>query len=54
VKTTDVEIMDINVKNSISKHKFGVQSIEKKIVGNRYELEVALEDKMHPKMYCSH
>jgi phosphoenolpyruvate carboxylase len=37
VKTIDVEIMDIDVKNNISKHEFGVQNIANKIVGNRYE-----------------
>jgi hypothetical protein len=37
VKTTDVEIMDINVKTSISEQGSGVQSIEKKIFGNKYE-----------------
>jgi hypothetical protein len=54
MKTTNVEIMDIDVKNSISKHEFEVQSIEKNIVSNRYELEVALEDKVYSKMYYSH
>ncbi len=28
-----------------------IQSIERKIPGNRYELEVALEDNMYPEMY---
>jgi hypothetical protein len=30
VKTIDVEIMDTNVKTSISKQEFGVQSTQKK------------------------
>jgi hypothetical protein len=47
VKTIDVEIMDIDVKISISEHGFGVQSIEKKILGNRYEPQVVLEDKVY-------
>jgi hypothetical protein len=51
VKTTDVEIMHIDVKNSISKHEFGVQNIENKIVGNRYEPKVALEDEVYSKTY---
>jgi hypothetical protein len=37
VKTTYVEIMDTNVKINISKQEFGVQNIEKKINGNKYE-----------------
>ncbi len=45
--------MDIDVKTSISKQGYGVHNIENKIVGNKYELEleVALEDKVYPKMY---
>jgi hypothetical protein len=34
---------DTNVNISIVKQEFGVQYIEKKIVGTKYELEVALE-----------
>jgi hypothetical protein len=30
MKTSNVEIMDTNVKTSISQQEFGVQSIEKK------------------------
>jgi hypothetical protein len=30
MKTTNVEIMDIDVNNSISKHEFGVQSIKRR------------------------
>ncbi len=54
VKTTNVGIMDTNVNTSISKHGFEVESIKKKILGNRYEPEVALEDKVYPKMYYKH
>jgi hypothetical protein len=38
VNTTDVEIMDTIVKINILLQEFRVQNIEKKIVGNRYEL----------------
>jgi hypothetical protein len=54
VKTTNVEIMDTNVYTSILKQKFGVQNIEKKIVGNRYEPKVALKDKLYLETYYSH
>ncbi len=54
MKTTDVEIMDIDVKTSISKQGSGVQNIETKIPGNRYELEVALKDKVYLKTYYRH
>jgi hypothetical protein len=54
MKTTHVGIMDIDVKTNISKHGSKVQSIEKKIPSNRYEPEVALEDKVHPEMYYIH
>jgi hypothetical protein len=37
VKTTYVEIMDIDVKISILEHGFGVQNTKKKIHGNKYE-----------------
>ncbi len=46
--------MDIDVKNNISKHEFGVQNIENNIVSNRYELEITLEDKVYSKTYYSH
>jgi hypothetical protein len=49
VKTTYVEIVDIDKKTSISKHGSGIQSIEKKIDGKIYEPEVAMEDKVYPK-----
>jgi hypothetical protein len=51
VKTTNVEIMDIDVKTSISKHGSKVPNIEKKILGNRYELDVARKDKVYLETY---
>ncbi len=38
------------MKTSISKHGCKVWSIKKKILGNIYEPEVALEDKVYLKM----
>ncbi len=49
VKTTYVEIMDTNVNISNSKLKSRENNIENKIIGNRYEPKVALEDKVYPK-----
>jgi len=46
MKTTYVEIMDIDLKTSISKQGYEVQSPKTKIVGNTYELKVALENKV--------
>ncbi len=46
--------MATNVKTSISEQEFGVQSIEKKIVANRYEPEIAPEDKVYLETYYSH
>jgi hypothetical protein len=40
VKTTDVGIIDTNVKTIISKQGFEVQSIKEKIPGYRYEIGV--------------
>jgi hypothetical protein len=54
VKTTNVEIMDTYVKINIPKQEFGIQSINKKIDGNRYELEVVIEDKVYSKTYYNH
>ncbi len=54
VKTIDVEIMDIDVKNNISKQGFGVHSIKKNIPSNRYESEVALKDEVYPKICYNH
>ncbi len=46
--------MYIDVKISISKHGFGVHSTKKKILGNKYEPKVAIEDKVYPKTYYRH
>jgi hypothetical protein len=54
VKTIDVGIMDTYVKTSISERGFEIQSIEKKIHGNKYEPEVTLEDKVYLEMYYKH
>jgi hypothetical protein len=54
MKTTNVEIMDTNGKISISHLNFVEQSTKKKKIGNRYELEVALEDKVYFETYCNH
>jgi hypothetical protein len=54
VKTIDVEIMHISAKTLHSKLKLGVQIIEQKTIGNRYEPEVAIEDKMYLETYYSH
>ncbi len=51
---TYVGIMDIDVKISILEQGFEVQSIEKKIPDNKYELEVVLEDKVYLKTYYRH
>ncbi len=37
VKTTNLDIMDIDVKTSILKQEFGVKSANKNIDGNKYE-----------------
>jgi hypothetical protein len=54
MKTTNVEIMDTYVKTSILKHGSKVQSTKNKIVGNIYELEVALKDKVYLETYYRH
>jgi hypothetical protein len=46
--------MDIDVKISISKQGSKVQNIDKKILGNKYEPKIALEDKVYPKTYYIH
>jgi hypothetical protein len=46
MKTTYVEIMDTDLKTSISEQGSEVQSTKTKILGNRYELKVALENKV--------
>ncbi len=54
MKTVDVGIMDINVKISILKQRFKVQNIQKKILDNKYEPEIALRDKLYLEMYYKH
>jgi hypothetical protein len=54
MKTTYVGIMDTYVKTSILEQGFEMYNIEKKIPGNRYEPEVALEDKVYLKTYYRH
>jgi hypothetical protein len=49
----EVENMDTNVHTSILKLDFGVHST-KKIASKKYELKVALEDKVYLKTYYSH
>ncbi len=48
MKTIGVGIMDTNVKSSISEQGCKVQSTKKKILDNRYEQQIALEDKVYP------
>jgi hypothetical protein len=54
VKTTDVGIMDTDVKTIISKQGIEVHNIKKKIHGNRYEPKVTLEDKVYLDTYYKH
>ncbi len=54
MKTIDVGIMDIDVKTSILELRSEVQNTKKKIPGNKYELEVVLEDKLYPEIYYKH
>jgi hypothetical protein len=54
MKTTDVEIMDTDVRISISKQGFRIQSTKKKILNNKYEPKVALEVKVCKEMYYRH
>ncbi len=49
-----MEIMDTYVKISILELGYGVQTIEKKILGNIYEPKVALEDKVYLETYYRH
>ncbi len=46
--------MDIDVKTSISKQGYEIQSIKKRIPSNKYESKVALEDKVYQEMYYIH
>jgi hypothetical protein len=54
LKTRDVGIVDIYVKINISKQKYEVQSIKKKIPSNNNETKVAFEDKVYLKTYYKH
>jgi hypothetical protein len=54
MKTTDMGIMDTDVKTSISKQIYEVHNTKKKIFGNKYEPKVTLEDKVYPKTYYKH
>jgi len=54
MKTIDVGIMDTDVKTSIPKQGYEVQSTKKKIPSNIYEPKVVLKDKVYPKMYYRH
>jgi hypothetical protein len=54
VKTTYVGIMDIDVKINILEQGSKVQSTKKKIPNNKYELEVALDDKVYLETYYKH
>jgi hypothetical protein len=47
-------IMDIDVKTTISKQGYKIQNIEKKILGNIYEPEIVLKDKVYPETYYRH
>ncbi len=42
--------MDTNVNTNISKQGSAIHSTKKKILSNRYELEIVLEDKVYLKM----
>jgi hypothetical protein len=46
--------MDTNVKMNISEQGSEVQGTKKKILGNKYEPKVALEDKVYVEMYNKH
>ncbi len=52
-KDTNVGIMDIDVKTSISKQGSKVESTMKRILHNRYEPKVALEDKVYLVSYTN-
>jgi hypothetical protein len=54
MKATNMGIMGTNVKMSILEPRFEVQNIEKKIIGNRYESKVVLEDKVYLETYYKH
>ncbi len=46
--------MDTSVKTSILEQGFEAQSIEKKILANKYEPKIVLEDKVYPETYYKH
>jgi hypothetical protein len=54
VKTTNVEIMDTNVRTNNSKLNSRVEITKLKTTNNKYELEVALEDKVYHETYYNH
>jgi hypothetical protein len=54
MKTTDVGIMDTNVKTIISKYGSKVYNTQKKIPSNRYEPEEVLKDKVYLETYYKH
>jgi hypothetical protein len=54
MKTIDVGIMDIDVKTSILEWGSEVQNIENKILGNKYEPKVTMEDKVYLETYYRH
>jgi hypothetical protein len=54
MKTIVVEFMDNYGETSTSNLNFGVQNIEKKIIGNKYEPKVALKDKVYSETYYNH
>ncbi len=54
MKTIDMEIMDTDVKTIILEQEFEVHSTNKKIIGNKYEPEVAMEDKVYLETYYIH
>jgi hypothetical protein len=53
VKTTYVGIMDTDVKTNILEQRY-VQSTQKKILSNKYEPKVIIQDKVYPKTYYRH
>jgi hypothetical protein len=54
VKTTNVEIMDTNVRTNNSKLNSRVEITKLKTTNNKYELEVALKDKVYHETYYNH
>jgi len=54
VKTTNVEIMDTNVRTNNSKLNSRLEITKLKTTNNKYELEVALEDKVYHETYYNH